>query len=259
MRRCRPAGQLVLLAVVVLLLVATREARAFVTTFGCAGASSCTLAELLAGGAIQVNYTRFENWELEFIDTDGVQPDFTQIVVEGLDAGGVAPGDGVRFVGNGELAVAGADRLDMAIGYTVAEIGAAHEIQGNTLELSSHAVAGSAFITVGEFVADANGTGLGQKEVDSDPVLSDEIDLALGPLPVGVPQLIIESDILLQSGVAGDSAQLDTFEQRFALPEPGSPLMLGSALVGLWALHGLRSRRSAECRRTRRTERGDFA
>jgi hypothetical protein len=248
MRRRRPASEVVLGAVLVALFAASREARAFVTTFGCAGASSCTLAELFAGGGIQVNYTRFMDWELEFIDPDGVQPDFSLIVVQGRDDGGLVPGDGIEFMGNGELLVSGQDRLDMAIGFTVADIHASLGIQGNSLTLSSHSVVGSVntLVTIGEFVADGNGVGLGQKECDSDPILSDAIDLSIGVIPPGRPQLIIEKDILLQSAAVADSAQLDRFEQRFSLPEPEGSVLLGAGVVGLWVLNQLRSRRAAK-------------
>ena len=251
MRRRRPASRLVLGAVLCLTCAWARDAQAWVTTFACAGASSCTLAELLAGGSIQVNYTRFENWELEFIDPDGVQPDFNLIVVAGKDDGGLVPGDGIAISGNGQLSVSGPDRLDMAIGFTATDISANLAIQGNSLALLSYNVLTSSlstFVTVGEFVADASGVGLGQKEVDSDPVLSDTIAYTLSPA-VGYTKLIVEKDILLQSTFAGESAELDVYEQRFALPEPGQPLLLGAGVVGLWALHRLRSRRSTGGRR----------
>jgi len=255
MRRRRPACELALgLVVASLLSAGSREAQAFVTTFGCAGASSCTLAELFAGGSIQANFTRFENWELEFIDPDGVQPDFALIVVEGKDDGGLDPGDGIKFSGNSELRVSGADRLDMAIGFIVTDIGANLEIiQDNSLTILSDTVVGGAFLKVGEFVADGSGVGLGQKEVETDPAFSPPIVSDAIEFPVGQTQLIIEKDILLQSGLAGDSAELDMFEQRFSLPEPEGPVMLGACLVVLWALHQLRSRRSADGRRNSST------
>ena len=250
MRRRRPARVIALgLVVGSLLSAGSREAQAFVTTFGCAGASSCTLAELLAGGAIQVNFTRFENWELEFIDPDGVQPDFSLIVVEGKDDGGLDPGDGIKFSGNAELRVSGADRLEMAIGFTVTDIHVNTGIRDNSLAILSDTVVGSGFLQIGEFVTDGSGVGLGQKEVETDPafgppIASDAIEFA-----VVQPQLIIEKDILLHSALPGDSAELDMFEQRFSLPEPEGPVMLGPSLLALWALHRLRSRRSALDRR----------
>ncbi len=229
-----------------LLSAGAREAQAFVTTFGCAGASSCTLAELLAGGAIQVNFTRFENWELESVDPDGVQPDFALIVVEGKDDGGLDPGDGVRLSGNGELLVSGEDRLDLALGFTVTDVGANLEIRGSSLAIVSDNVVGSAFLEVGKFVADVSGVGLGQTEVETDPSFSPGIASDAIGFAVGKTQLVIENDILLQSALAGDSADLAAFEQRFALPEPDGPVMWGASLLGLWALHRLRSRRAED-------------
>ncbi len=173
-----------------------------------------------------------------------MQPDFALIVVEGRDDGGLVPGDGIEFHGNAELQVPGVGRLDMAIGFTVTDISATTGFVANSLTLSSHIATGSAFVTVGEFVTDASGVGLGLKEVDSDPLLSDSFDISAGET-----ELIIEDDLLMVSGSAFDSAVLATFEQRFALPEPERPVMLGAGLVGLFALHQLRRRRSAAGRR----------
>jgi hypothetical protein len=227
---------------------ATREAQALVTTTGCSSASSCTLAELFAGGVIQVNATRFENWELEFIDPDGVQPNFALIVVEGKDDGGLVPGDGIRFSGNGELAVSGSDRLDLAFGFTATSIASNREIQGNSLTILSDSAVGSAFLDVGEFVADQSGVGLGQKKVGTDPAFGPPIASDAIEFPAQTA-LIIEKDILLQSGQAGDSAELDTFEQRYALPEPEGAASLAAGVLVLLALRQRRSPRSAKHRR----------
>ncbi len=221
-----------------------------ITTSGCAGAFSCTLTELFVGGSITVNTKRFADFELEFLDPDGVSPSFALVVVEGKDDGGLVPGPGIKFSGNGELLVVGADRLDMAIGFTVTELDPTMDMHDNSLTILSDRVVGTAFIKVGEFVADASGVGLGQKQVETDPFFSPPIATDAIEFTVVQKKLIIEKDILLQSSVVGDSAELDMFEQRFSqLPEPGGPVMLCVGLVALWALHQLRSRRAADGRR----------
>ena len=154
-------GRMLALAAVVLLALSAGEARAIVLTSGCANATSCTLAELFAGGSIWVNSKGFDDWELEFVDPDGVTPDFTVVVVSGLDDGGVNPGNGILFTGNSELLVTGADRLDMAIGFTVTELAASVDMDGNSLTIVSDIVVGTGLVKVGEFVADGSGVGIG--------------------------------------------------------------------------------------------------
>ncbi len=252
MRRVDIAWEyLVALAALGLVLLAPHATQALVTTSGCAGASSCKLSELFAGGSITVNTKRFADFELEFLDSDGVSPDFGLVVVEGRDDGGLVPGNGIKFSGNGELRVVDADRLDMAIGFTVTELDPAVDMHDNSLTLLSDTVVGTAFIRVGEFVADGSGVGSGQKQVETDPFVSPPVTTDAIEFPVIQKKLIIETDILLQSGAAADFAELDMFEQRFSqLPEPGGPVMLCAGLVALWALHQLRSRRATDRRRT---------
>ncbi len=243
MRMHEPARVLVLALIVVGLLSAwPRAGQSVVTTFGCAGASSCTLTELFAGGTITVNDKLFADFELEFLDSDGVSPDFALVVVEGKDDGGLVPGPGIKFSGNGELLVVGADRLDMAIGFSVTELDPARDIHDNSLTILSDTVVGTAFIKVGEFVADGSGVGLGQKQVETDPFFSPPITTDAIEFRVVQKKLIIEKDILLQSSVVGDSAELDMFEQRFSqqLPEPAGSLMLCVGAGALWALRKLR-------------------
>ena len=246
MRRHEPARALLLALIVVGLLSAwPRAAHGLITTSGCAGAFSCTLTELFAGGSITVNTKRFADFELEFLDSDGVSPNFALVVVEGKDDGGLVPGNGIKFSGNGELLVVGADRLDMAIGFTVTELDPTVDMHDNSLSILSDTVVGTAFIKVGEFVADASGVGLGQKQVETDPFFSPPITTDAIEFPVVQKKLIIEKDILLQSSVVGDSAELDMFEQRFSqqLPEPAGSLMLCVGAGALWALRKLRSGR----------------
>jgi hypothetical protein len=229
--------------------MAPHLAGASVTTTGCAGTSFCTLAELIAGGTITVNTMVFADWELESIDLDGVSPDFNLIVVEGKDDGGLVPGNGIKFSGNGELLVVGADRLDMAIGFTV---DSAMDFLGNSLTILSDTVVGTAFLKVGEFVADGSGVGLGQKEVETDPFFAPLITTDAIEFPVVQTKLIIEKDILLQSSAAGDSAELDMFEQRF-VPEPNGTLALVVGAGALWWLGKLRSAGAANHHRTAST------
>jgi hypothetical protein len=227
-----------------LFFASPRPAGALVTTTGCAGVTSCTLAELIAGGTMTVNTKLFSDFELEFLDSDGVSPNFSLIVIEGQDDSFLVPGPGIKFSGNGQLVVVGADRLDMAIGFTVTELFPTLDIDGNSLTILSDTVVGTAFLEVGEFVADASGAGLGQKQVETDPFFAPPISTDAIEFPIIQKKLIIEKDILLQGSAAGDFAELDMFEQRFSqVPEPDAALSLVVGAAGLWALSRRRAAR----------------
>ena len=244
-------GRTLALAAGALLALSAGEARAIVLTSGCAAATSCTLAELFAGGSILVNSKIFDDWELEFVDSDGVTPDFTLVVVSGLDAGAPSPGNGILFTGNSELLVTGADRLDLAIGFTVTELASSVDMNGNSLSIISDIVVGTGLVKVGEFVADGSGVGIGQKLVETDPAFGPPIASDAIGFPVLQKQLTIEKDILLQGSGAADFAELIDFEQRFSqTPEPGSALMLCVGAGLLWALCSLRSARGSAAQRT---------
>jgi hypothetical protein len=247
-------GRMLALVAVALLALSAGEARAIVLTSGCANATSCTLAELFAGGSIWVNTKIFDDWELESIDSDGVQPNFTVVVVSGLDAGGINPGNGILFTGNSELLVTGADRLDMAIGFTVTELAASVDMDGNSLTIVSDIVVGTGLVKVGEFVADGSGVGIGQKLVETDPAFGPPIATDAIGFPVLQKKLTIEKDILLQGSVPGDSAELVSFEQRFSqVPEPDAALMLCIGAGVLWTLCRLRSARGSAAQRATST------
>jgi hypothetical protein len=247
-------GRTLALAAVALISLSAGQARAIVLTSGCANATSCTLAELFAGGSIWVNTKIFGSWELEFIDSDGVLPNFAQVVVAGQDDGGLNPGNGILFRGNGELVVTGADRLDMAIGFTVTELASTVDMDGNSLGIVSEVVLGSGLLQVGEFVADGSGVGIGQKLVETDPAFGPPIATDAIQFPFLRKQLTIEKDILLQGSGAADFAELDAFEQRFSqVPEPGAALMLCVGASVLWALRRLRSAGGRAAQRTTST------
>lgn len=247
-------GRALALAAAALLALSAGEARAIVLTSGCANATSCTLAELFGGGSIWVNTKIFDDWELEFIDSDGVSPDFTVVVVSGLDDGGINPGNGILFTGNSELLVTGADRLDLAIGFTVTELDSSVDMDGNSLTIVSDIVVGTGLVKVGEFVADGSGVGIGQKLVETDPAFGPPIATDAIGFPLLQKNLIIEKDILLQGSVPGDSAELVSFEQRFSqVPEPDAALMLCVGAGVLWTLCRLRSAGGDAAQRTTST------
>ena len=123
--------------------------------------------------------------------------------------------------------------------------GSSRDLLGRALELNRDTVVGTAFLEVGEFVADASGVGLGQKQVETDPFFAPPITTDAIEFPILQKKLIIEKDILLQGSAVGDFAELEMFEQRFSqVPEPDGALSLVVGAAGLWALSRRRAARA---------------
>lgn len=235
------------------MLLSPSSAQASVSTSGCGAPSSCTLSELFAGGSLTVGTRQFSNWELHSIDPDGVMPDFSQVVVTGLDDGGLDPGSGIRFSGNGELAVSDENRLDLEIIFRVTDLQPTIRMGGSELTISSDTVAGSARLAISGFVANGNGIAQGGLDVETDPSFATSIPVDAIGFRTSQAGLIVLEEILIESSVAGDSAELDAFEQRFTqLPEPNVATGLVAGVVAVSAL-GMRRRASQRAaRRVRR-------
>lgn len=194
------------------------SANAEVTTTGCAASdSSCNLQELFDGGTMKVGDKTFADWELEV--SMGQLPDFSQIDVVGLDDGGIDPGFGIQFNGNGILAVTGSDFLDLRLGFTVT-IDGDFLIKDNSVELGSVNVTGNGLVIVDESVFTMGWISLGSNQVTADAlfpgteVLVDAIEFT--------PQskVFVEKDIYLEGRTDGDVAELETLTQRFSQQPP---------------------------------------
>lgn len=221
------------------------EARAVVTTSGCANVNvSCTLAELFAGGSIQANDKLFNNWGLER-NAGSVAPNLGLIDVIGLDDGGLNPGPGLRYNGNGALAVVGGDFIDLAFNYGVWVLNPPPEIVDNSLEILNAAVVGDGFLVIDETVFDQGLNVIGNKHVEIDPAFGTEIlfdELEFDKMT----HLVVEKAIFLDAGFFG-AAALNVFEQRFSqAPEPGTLALFGVGLVALGFMARRNRRRTAQ-------------
>ncbi|RLA04173.1 MAG: hypothetical protein DRQ54_09875 [Gammaproteobacteria bacterium] len=215
-------------------------AMAWVSTVGCSGPPTCSLAELFAGGSIVVDTKIFADWELVSIESDGVVPDYTQILVEGLDDGGLDPGNGLRFSGNGELAISGEDVLELELGFSVTEFQSTRDIVGSTLTTVSDTATGRAIVSIAEFVSGAVGAGQGDNEISNDPFFAPAEVTDSIEFPVAQKTIMVTEEILIEGRDPADSASLDVFEQRFSqVPEPrlGTAIAVGSLALAFCHWH----------------------
>lgn len=205
--------------------------QATVITTGCAGSGSCTLAELLAGGTMEVNNgyadLLFQNFLQESLLTSATVPDYNLITVTGLDVGDA----GFVIAANGQLVVTDTDFLSLRLGFKVVDLTGTH-LKDNDLLIDGF-VLGTGHVKVDENVFDSGGIYLGSKHTEIDPlwgvdVRHDHLDF------VKVHDLIIEKDILLEGRALGDVAGLLIIEQRFSVPEPATTFLVGAGLAGFW-------------------------
>jgi hypothetical protein len=222
------------------LLAGPVAARAQVFTNGCINPTYCTLAELFAGGSIQVDDKRIKNWGIEKLDHSfGAAPDFNLITVEGISALGdpnpLDPGPGIRFHGNGELAVSGVQYLDLRLDFRVASTNPNYQIKDASAQIQSYSGNGDAFFRVNEYLARWDGSvGKGQMFVladfgfwDGAPPLFDHIEFPPDD------ELYVEKNFYLEGTEPDSSAQINELDQRYSqqLPEPGELLMLGCGIA----------------------------
>ena len=235
-RRCRAIS----FALLCLLFLGLNRAHATVITNGCANVNvSCSLTELFNGASIQVGEKLFDQWELIFFDADGLV-DFSQITVSGLDDGGLVPGHGLRYNGNGQLvvnAMGGTNFIDLQFGYDITAFNH-HSIFGNSLEITAFALGdpfgGDAIVDIREDVSDKDKVFITDKLVGIDELFFDPSTLRDSVEFEPHKQLWIENDIFLDAGFGG-LAVLDHFEQRFAqvVSEPGTLALFSLSLAGI--------------------------
>jgi hypothetical protein len=191
---------------------------------------AATLDDLLNGASLVVGDVSMHSWELVALNvTAPVGPDLTLIQVNPLNDDPLNPG--FELSGNGQLATAGFDSIDLTFRFTVSPTAPGTFINGNTLDLTGTSFSSqSGIVMVSELVSD-----LGANELASELVFADNSipffllsDAASFPAQPGV---VIEKNLFIMGLSPSDTVGLDAFEQRFALvPEPASALLFLAAL-----------------------------
>ena len=248
-------GRLAATAVGALALVtAPTRAHAQVSTISCLSPVQCTLTELFAGGSIQVDDKHFKNWGLEHLDASaGAVPNLSLIMVGGIsslaDPDPNKPGPGIRFFGNGQLAISGVQYLDLRIDFRVAVTAPGNQIKDATAQFQSIAGIGKSIIRFNEFLTNNTGSiGLGQLVLARDFAFPPVIPAPTSDNILFPPQandVYAEKNFYLEGTQPGDSAQIDQLDQRYSqMPEPGELLMLGCGSALLVLLSRRRARRA---------------
>lgn len=213
--------------VISVLWVGAPRADASVLTTGCATATQCTLQELFDGGSITVGRLVFS--EFAFVNGEripGSPPEASQMIVSGLEDGGVAGnGLGYDFANELSLASGGMQAMTFRFTFQVSDLLSQAVLTGHTLKMAAFINAGNPGAIEGQLnVRDAVETpgaiGLGNAFVES--VISDSAGVNILNNPdqvVFMPQ----SAILVSTAVNAttvDQIELGVLEQRFSTSVP---------------------------------------
>lgn len=214
---------------------------AAVVTTGCVDLSSCSMAELFAGGTITVNDKKFSEFSLEFTAPFSAVPDFSKVNVSGLDDGNADPGPGLRVSSSSEFLIGGLDVMNFGYRFKADVLDPQWAIKDNSLTVATAdyvMTSGGPRWEVNETVNDTQLNVLGSKQVFADAFLGTS---SLSDDAIFAPQtsLLVGTNVYLEGFDTGDSAQLFAFEQRFSqvlVPLPAPLVLLSTGIAGLIGL-----------------------
>lgn len=200
------------------------------------------LTDLLSGKSLIAGDKLFDQWEvldeshsdpLRSINTDNIN-------VTALNDGGLDPGPGLQFnILNDEFLLQGDDfytYLDFMFGFRVTVLDPLLSIKDNSLNLTGATLLNSTSLTsvfiLEEIYADSTlADMLGVKDVEFSNVFGVQTTKTFDSADFAPrASIYVTKNILLEAELFGESARLDSFEQRFSqtpIPEPGSLALLG--------------------------------
>ena len=227
------------MATVFAFAMSTNLSYAAVSTSGCAGAISCTLAELDSGGSITIDDTTFSSWSVDVNDSSATAADLSNVTVTGDDTDPVNPV--LIYNGTGEWAATGTadDFSQTTWSFTLTDDTATNNLKDNTLILGtfivddtgSPGIAGTGgVVDIQEEVCPQAGCGA----FTDDPfalksAFSDNgavVEHLNDPVTFDTQenQIFVTTEVFLSADDASNVVTLDTFQQQFSLVVAPSPL-----------------------------------
>jgi len=228
-------------------------AHAQVVLTGCDGGDfgdECSVAELVAGGSIQIDNSSFDGWTYS---ENGIPA--TSISATPLGEGTSNPGPGIRFSAPG----VGADAsVDFELNYDASTVDSSRTLEGYTFDIALGQITGAAgAFAATEVVDNTSGKeiacgGLGgavfceEPVVDqNDPTKSDVFTDEDTGDAVFSRDFNVNTNMMAFTG-AGESLEFIVLEQSFlvGVPEPAPSLLLATGALVLFGGRRLRAEKA---------------
>ena len=227
------------------------SANAAVMTTGCAGATSCTLLELMTGGSIQAGDLVFSDFSPWLVSDYGAVNE-TNVIVTGLDDGSLDPGPGLLFTLNGEFdvnSIMNPAGLDLTMTFLVGPPDPplnppSNLIKDSSISLVATATGGGSLSGVEQELYDMQGGDLVHTHVVD--VGGNGLNITFSSTEFTATDSLFNSLKLRVWPGSNGTANLTSFEIHFSqqepdtppatVPEPGSLSLMAAGLIAALAM-----------------------